>query len=58
MRRPSWEVVSWAAARIVVMHGEKSHPDRATGRCAMCPPEGECPMLRWATDTLSAGRVQ
>lgn len=42
------DLVAWAARRVVAQHAEEPDPDRATGRCARCPPTGPCPMLSWA----------
>ncbi|HEX8630400.1 MAG TPA: hypothetical protein VF755_19745 [Catenuloplanes sp.] len=56
------DFVVWVARRVVAQHAEEPHPDRATGRCAQCLPEGPCPLLVWAGTQVTslppaAGRV-
>jgi hypothetical protein len=35
------------------MHTEPASPNRATGRCAQCQPDGGCRQLTWASAVVS-----
>src|SRR5262249_18014184 len=45
--RPSPAALFWSARQVVRQHEEPPDPDRATGCCAQCTPDG-CPLLDWA----------
>lgn len=46
------EVIHWAAQQVLRQHNEPDSPDRATGRCAQCAPNG-CRLLGWAQHTIT-----
>jgi hypothetical protein len=48
----SFEVIMWAAQRIVRQHEEPPSRDRATGCCAQCKEAG-CLLLTWAITVLA-----
>lgn len=45
----------WASKQVITQHSEIASPDRATGACKQCRPDG-CDMLTWAINNLKAHR--
>ncbi len=50
--------VTWAAEQVVRQHEEPPSPDRATGRCAQCRPEGWCELFSWARTVVFASGLR
>lgn len=46
------QVIHWATQQVLRQHNEPANPDRATGRCAQCTPNG-CRLLSWAQHTIT-----
>lgn len=57
MAVPSRATIEWAARETIRMHTEDLVSDRAVGRCAQCPPAGDCPQYQWALSVTASDRI-